>query len=135
MAPLKRKSVEPMASHLAPAATRARHQSPHSFVADSAWLDEQMLLRVAQWVVPAMVFAEGGWWIVDDTGFPKQGTHSVGMARQYCGMQGKQDNCHVAGSVSLAAQGSSLPVAWQLYLPKEWCEDEARRRSRVCPRK
>ena len=133
MAPLKRKSVEPMASHLAPAATRARHQSLHHFVADSAWSDKEMLLRVAQWVVPAMDFSDGGWWIVDDTGFPKQGTHSVGVARQYCGMLGKQDNCQVAVSVSLAAQGGSLPVAWQLYLPKEWCEDEARRQKAGVP--
>jgi SRSO17 transposase len=85
-----------------------------------------MLLRVAQWVVPAMDFSDGAWWIVDDTGFPKQGTHSVGVARQYCGMLGKQDNCQVAVSVSLATPGGSLPVTWQLYLPKEWCEDADR---------
>ena len=77
MAPLKRKSVEPMASHLAPTATRSRHQSLHHFVSESAWSDEEMLLRVAQWVVPAMDFGDGGWWVIDDTGFPKQGTHSV----------------------------------------------------------
>ena len=127
MAPLARKSVEPMAAHLAPAATRSRHQSLHHFVADSAWSDEEMLRRVAQWVVPALDFSDGGWWIIDDTGFPKQGTHSVGVARQYCGMLGKQDNCQVAVSVSLAAQGGSLPVAWRLYLPKEWSEDPSRR--------
>ena len=127
MAPLKRKSVEPMASHLAPTATRSRHQSLHHFVADSAWSDEQMLLRVAQWVVPAMDFSDGGWWIVDDTGFPKQGKHSVGVARQYCGMLGKQDNCQVAVSVTLACQTGSLPVAWQLYLPNEWADDIVRR--------
>ncbi|MEN9544463.1 MAG: hypothetical protein RLZZ598_1296 [Pseudomonadota bacterium] len=127
MAPLKRKSVEPMASHLAPSATRSRHQSLHHFVAESAWSDEEMLLRVAQWVVPAMDFQDGGWWIVDDTGFPKQGRHSVGVARQYCGMLGKQDYCQVAVSVSLACQLGSLPVAWQLYLPKEWIADAGRR--------
>ena len=127
MAPLKRKSVEPMAAHLAPASTRSRHQSLHHFVADSAWSDEQMLLRVAQWVVPAMDFSDGGWWIVDDTGFPKQGQHSVGVARQHCGMLGKQDNCQVAVSVTLACQAGSLPVAWQLYLPKEWADDTLRR--------
>ena len=127
MAPLERKSVEPMASHLAPTATRSKHQSLHHFVADSAWSDEEMLLRVAQWVVPAMDFGDGGWWIVDDTGFPKQGTHSVGVARQYCGIGPQQDNCQVAVSVTLACQAGSLPVAWQLYLPKEWCSDKARR--------
>ncbi len=133
MAPLKRKSVEPMAAHLAPSATRSRHQSLHHFVADSAWSDEQMLLRVAQWVVPAMDFSDGGWWIVDDTGFPKQGQHSVGVARQYCGMLGKQDNCQVAVSVTLACQAGSLPVAWQLYLPQEWAEDMARREKAGVP--
>ena len=134
MAPLKRKSVEPMAQHLAPTATRSRHQSLHHFVADSAWSDEQMLLRVAQWVVPAMDFSEGGWWLVDDTGFPKQGTHSVGVARQYGGMLGKQDNCQVAVSVTLACQAGSLPVAWQLYLPKEWADDEPRRSKAGVPK-
>ena len=133
MAPLKRKSVEPMASHLAPTATRSRHQSLHHFVADSAWSDEETLLRVAQWVVPAMDFSGGGWWIIDDTGFPKQGLHSVGMARQYCGMLGKQDNCQVAVSVTLACQTGSLPVAWQLYLPKDWADDKARREKAGVP--
>ncbi|MEY2892693.1 MAG: hypothetical protein RJA98_2601 [Pseudomonadota bacterium] len=133
MSPLKRKSVEPMASHLAPSATRSRHQSLHHFVADSAWSDEQMLLRVAQWVVPAMDFHEGGWWIIDDTGFPKQGTHSVGVARQYCGMLGKQDNCQVAVSVTLACQAGSVPMAWQLYLPKEWADDALRREKAGVP--
>ncbi len=133
MAPLKRKSVEPMAAHLAPADTRSRHQSLHHFVADAAWSDEQMLLRVAQWVVPAMDFSEGAWWIVDDTGFAKQGRHSVGVARQYCGMLGKQDNCQVAVSVTLACRAGSLPVAWRLYLPKEWADDAPRREKAGVP--
>ena len=123
-----------MAAHLAPSATRSRHQSLHHFVADSAWSDEQMLLRVAQWVVPAMDFSDGGWRIIDDTGFPKQGRYSVGVARQYCGMLGKQDNCQVAVSVTLACQAGSLPVAWQLYLPKEWADDEPRRDKAGVPR-
>ncbi len=62
-------------------------------------------------------------WTVDDTGFPKKGTHSVGVARQYCGQLGKQDNCRVAVSLSVATWSSSLPVAHRLYLPKEWAED------------
>ena len=127
MSTAKRKSVEPMAGLIDPKNTRAKHQSLHHFVADSAWSDEQMLLRVAQWVVPKMDFQDGGWWIVDDTGFPKAGRHSVGVARQYCGMLGKQDNCQVAVSVSLACAQASLPVAWRLYLPESWAEDAARR--------
>jgi SRSO17 transposase len=66
-------------------------------------------------------------WIIDDTGFPKQGKQSVGVARQYCGQLGKQDNCQVAVTLSLANHHSSLPVAYRLYLPKEWAEDEDRR--------
>ena len=127
MSPLSRKSVEPMAAHIDPERTRSRHQSLHHFVADSTWSDEQMLLRVAQWVVPKMDFSDGGWWIIDDTGFPKAGRHSVGVARQYCGMLGKQDNCQVAVSVSLACERASLPVAWRLYLPHEWADDATRR--------
>lgn len=134
MAPLKRKSVEPMASHLAPLATRSRHQSLHHFVADSGWSDEEMLRRVAQWVVPVMDFSDGAWWIIDDTGFPKQGVHSVGVTRQYCGMLGKKDNCQVAVSVSLACQAGSLPVAWRLYLPQNWCEDPPRRAKAGVPK-
>jgi SRSO17 transposase len=127
MSTAKRKSVEPMAELIDPTNTRSKHQSLHHFVADAAWSDEQMLLKVAQWVVPQMDFSDGGWWIVDDTGFPKQGAHSVGVARQYCGMLGKQDNCQVAVSVSLACAQASLPVKWQLYLPEAWAEDGERR--------
>ncbi|MEJ5370330.1 MAG: IS701 family transposase, partial [Bryobacteraceae bacterium] len=72
-------------------------------------------------------------WIVDDTGIPKKGRHSVGVARQYCGQLGKQDNCQVAVSLSVATWEASLPVAWRLYLPKEWAEDRARRRKAGVP--
>lgn len=65
--------------------------------------------------------------IVDDTGFPKKGTHSVGVARQYCGQLGKQDNCQVAVSLSVANEQASLPVAWRLYLPEAWAADPLRR--------
>lgn len=133
MLPLARKSVEPMAAHVDPVHASARHQSLHHFVAKAEWSDEQMLRRVCQWVVPKMDFSEGGWWIIDDTGFPKKGRHSVGVARQYCGVLGKQDNCQVAVSVSLSCSQGSLPVAWRLYLPKEWAEDEDRRRKAGVP--
>jgi SRSO17 transposase len=105
----------------------ARHQSLHHFVAKAEWSDQEMLRRVCQWVVPQMDFSRGGWWIIDDTGFPKKGKHSVGVARQYCGMLGKQDNCQVAVSVSLACDQGSVPVAWQLYLPEDWAADPKRR--------
>jgi SRSO17 transposase len=66
-------------------------------------------------------------WIVDDTGFPKKGRHSVGVTRQYCGQLGKQENCQVAVSLSLASAAASLPIAYRLYLPKDWALDPARR--------
>ncbi|MFC0695920.1 IS701 family transposase, partial [Paraburkholderia humisilvae] len=89
--------------------------------------DDELLRRVCQWVVPRMDFSDGGFWIVDDTGFPKKGRHSVGVARQYCGVLGKQDNCQVAVSVSLACEQASIPVAWQLHVPQDWAEDDERR--------
>lgn len=117
MLPLERKSVEPMAANVDPLRASARHQALHHFVANADWSDEEMLRRVAQWVVSRMDLSSGAYWIVDDTGFPKKGEHSVGVARQYCGQLGKQDNCQVAVSVSLATEAASLPVAYRLYLP------------------
>ena len=133
MLPLSRKSVEPMAARVDPLHASARHQALHHFVAKAQWSDQQMLRRVCQWVVPQMDFSRGGWWIIDDTGFPKKGRHSVGVARQYCGMLGKQDNCQVAVSVSLACDQGSVPVAWQLYLPEDWAADPVRRRRAGVP--
>ena len=125
--PGDRKSVEPMAARLAPDNVGRTHQSLHHLVADAPWSDEEMLKQVWQQVLPAMqkngpVVA----WIVDDTGFPKQGKHSVGVARQYCGQLGKQDNCQAAVSLSVSTWSSSLPIAWRLYLPEAWCEDSKR---------
>jgi FOG: Transposase len=127
MLPLERKSVEPMAASIDPLRASARHQALHHFVAQAEWSDQEMLRRVAQWVMAGMDLSAGAYWIVDDTGFPKKGAHSVGVARQYCGQLGKQDNCQVAVSVSLATEAASLPVAYRLYLPKQWAGDRARR--------
>src|SRR5471030_2411002 len=132
--PGERKSVEPMAALLAPDNVRSMHQSLHHLVADAPWSDEDMLAEVRRVVLPAMekhgpVVA----WIVDDTGFPKKGTHSVGVARQYCGQLGKQDNCRVAVSLSVATWSSSLPIDYRLYLPKEWAEDYKRRKKAEVP--
>jgi SRSO17 transposase len=131
--PGSRKSVEPMAARIDPLHASARHQALHHFVAQAEWSEAEMLRRVAQWVVPKMDFSAGGYWIIDDTAFPKKGTHSVGVARQYCGVLGKQDNCQVAVSLSLATEQASVPVAYRLYLPKEWAEDAARRRKAGVP--
>jgi SRSO17 transposase len=126
--PGERKSVEPMAARLAPGDVRRVHQSLHHFVANAPWTDEALLETVRQYVLPVMerkgaVVA----WIVDDTGFPKKGTHSVGVVRQYCGQVGKQENCRVAVSLSVATEQASLPIAWRLYLPEIWAQDHKRR--------
>src|SRR2546425_3607392 len=128
--PGERKSIEPMAARVDPRRVRARHQSMHHFVADAPW-DAAAVLRVArEWVLAPMVrHGAVAAWIVDDTGFPKKGRHSVGVARQYCGVLGKQDNCQVAVRVSVADEGVSLPVAYQLYLPESWARDRRRRRA------
>jgi SRSO17 transposase len=133
MLPISRKSVEPMAATLDPLHASAKHQALHHFVAKAQWSDEQMLRRVAQWVVPHLDLSAGGFWIIDDTGYPKKGRHSVGVARQYCGQLGKQDNCQVAVSISLACESASVPVAYRLYLPKEWAHDRARRKKAQVP--
>jgi SRSO17 transposase len=103
-------------------------------VADSEWSDVAVLGRVREWVMPRLGVGGGCYWIVDDTGFPKKGTHSVGVARQYCGQLGKQDNCQVAVSLSLATEHGSMPIDWRLYLPKEWAKDQRRRKKAGVPR-
>ena len=133
MLPLSRKSVEPMAARVDPLHASARHQSLHHFVAKSEWSDTAVMAGVRDWVVPALGLDSGCYWIIDDTGFPKKGRHSVGVARQYCGQLGKQDNCQVAVSLSLASVQGSLPVAYQLYLPKDWADDAARRKAGGVP--
>jgi SRSO17 transposase len=133
--PGERKSIEPMAARLAPQNVRRVHQSLHHLVADAPWNDEALLRRVREYVLPAMVkHGPIVAWIVDDTGLPKQGTHSVGVARQYCGQTGKTDNCQVAVSLSVASWHSSLPIAWRLYLPESWTQSKARRAEAGIPR-
>ena len=116
--PLERKSVEPMAARLAPGNVRQMHQALHHIVAEAAWSDAAVLAEVRRQVLPSMTRQHPlAAWIVDDTGFPKKGTHSVGVTRQYCGQVGKQDNCRVAVSVSVTTGQASLPLAYRLYLP------------------
>ena len=126
--PGERKSVEPIAAVTAPARVAAQHQSLLHFVAQGGWSDAAVLSKVREMVLP-QIERHGAIeaWVIDDTGFPKHGTHSVGVSHQYCGQTGKQDNCQVAVSLSLANHHASLPVAYRLYLPKGWAEDETRR--------
>ena len=126
--PGERKSVEPMAARTAPGRTAAQHQSLLHFVANALWSDKDVLAKVREMVLPAI--EKNGpieAWIIDDTGLPKKGKHSVGVSHQYCGQLGKQANCQVAVTLSLANHHASLPVAYRLYLPKAWAEDDARR--------
>ena len=129
MLPIERKSVEPLAAHADPLNVRAKHQALHHFVANARWSDRALLDRVLGYVEPHLGLEHGAFWIVDDTGHPKCGSHSVGVARQYCGQLGKQDNCQVAVSLSLATAKGSVPVDYQLYLPEAWAADLKRRRA------
>jgi SRSO17 transposase len=134
MLPVERKSVEPLAAVVAPSRVAAKHQSLLHFVGQSPWSDAALLGRVRDWVLP-MIERHGAIraWIIDDTGFPKKGKHSVGVARQYCGQLGKQDNCQVAVSLSVANDAASLPIAWRLYLPQSWADDPGRRKTAKVP--
>ena len=127
----ERKSVEPMAALIAPRRVSAKHQSLHHFVAKAQWSDAALLEAVRAEVLPTIGEIEA--WIVDDTGYPKKGKHSVGVTRQYCGQLGKQDNCQVAVSLSVANARGSLPIDYRLYLPREWAADAARRTKAEVP--
>lgn len=134
MLPGGRKSVEPMAARVQPHNVRSAHQSMHHLVADAQWSDQSLLAAVTAQVLPALIKEDAAChWIIDDTGYAKKGTHSVGVARQYCGRLGKTDNCQVAVSLSIANDQGSLPVAYQLYLPQEWASDRARRKRAGVP--
>src|SRR6201988_4440818 len=117
-----------MAAVTAPAQVAAKHQSLLHFVGNAPWSDTAMLAKVGELVLPAMTRSgpiEA--WIIDDTGFPKKGRHSVGVPRQYCGQLGKQDNCQVAVSLALANHDASLPIAYRVYLPEDGANDPVRR--------
>ena len=129
-----RKSVEPLAAATTPARVSQQHQSLLHFVGQAPWSDDAVLAKVLQLTLPA-IERHGAIeaWIIDDTGFPKKGKHSVGVARQYCGQLGKQDNCQVAVAMSIANHHASLPIAWRLYLPEDWSNDAERRRKAGVP--
>jgi SRSO17 transposase len=132
--PCERKSVEPMAAMLSPSRVSGEHQSLLHFIGQGPWSDATVLEAVRKLVLPSIV--EQGpitAWIVDDTGFAKKGTHSVGVARQYCGRFGKTENCQIAVTLSVANQAASLPIAYRLYLPQEWANDPARRKKAHVP--
>jgi SRSO17 transposase len=117
-----------MAARVAPERVQAAHQSLHHFIAKAEWSDDAVRAAVRSHVLPIMQrHGEIRGWMIDDTGVPKKGIHSVGVARQYCGQLGKQDNCQVAVTLSVAAEHASLPIAHRLYLTQAWADDPVRR--------
>jgi SRSO17 transposase len=126
-----RKSVEPLAALGLEAGmtVSARHQSLLHLVGKAPWSDAAILETGYRHAIgPILAHGAIAAWVVDDTGHPKAGNHSVGVARQYCGNLGKVDNCQVAVSLSLVNETASIPVGYRLYLPKAWADDLERRR-------
>jgi len=133
MLPLKRKSVEPLAAEADPRNVPAKHQALLHFVGNAPWSDRALLDQIRDYVEPHLGLEQGAFWIVDDTGHRKYGSESVGVAHQYCGNLGKDDNCQVAVSLSLASARGSVPMDYRLYLPKSWAFDRKRRRKAHVP--
>jgi len=132
----ERKSVEPIAARACtdPKRIDAAHQRLLHFIVDSKWSDHDVRREAARYALDVLVARESvEAWILDDTGFVKQGTHSVGVQRQYTGTAGKVCNCQVAPSLSIATRTEQLPIDFELYLPKSWADDPARRREARIP--
>lgn len=128
----ERKSIEPIAARCCPdpARTEAMHQQLHHFVAEAEW-DDREVRKVAAWHAIRAMEAHGDpveAWIIDDTGFLKQGKHSVGVQRQYTGSAGKITNCQIGVSLTVATRSAHVPIDFELYLPKDWASDPERRR-------
>ena len=123
----ERKSIEPLARRVPSANVQALQQ----FVGQSPWAWEPVRRRLAQQMEKELKPAAA--WVVDDTGFPKQGRHSVGVARQYSGTLGKVGNCQVAVTVHLSTEAEGMPLNWALYLPQAWIEDAPRCRRAGVP--
>jgi SRSO17 transposase len=130
-----RRSVEPIAAVTAPRQTSVQHQRLLHFVSNAPWSDDRVLAKVRELVLPAIErHGPIEAWIIDDTSFPKCGSKSVGVHHQYCGQLGKQANCQVAVTLSIANHHASLPIAYRLYLPQEWAKDPARREKARVPK-
>jgi len=125
--PGERKSIEPMAARLG-----ADSQKLQQFVADSPWDDQELWQAIRREVVPVMEPLAA--WIIDETGWLKQGQHSVGVAHQYCGAVGKPANCQVSVEVVVSDGEIAAPVAGRLYLPQSWALDQERRAAAGVPK-
>lgn len=122
-----RKSLEPMVDRLG---EDADYQSLQQFLTDSPWDPAEVVRAVAERVCPEISQQA---WVLDDTGFPKQGVRSPGVKRQYSGTLGKLGNCQIGVSVHAAGRLGTVPLGWALYLPEEWCDDPERRRKAKIP--
>jgi SRSO17 transposase len=122
-----RKSLEPMVARLG---GEADYESLQQFLAVSPWDPALVVRAVAERVAPEIDVQA---WVLDDTGFPKDGAHSPGVKRQYSGTLGKIGNCQVGVSVHAVGGRGTVPLGWALYLPEEWCEDSERRRKAKIP--
>ena len=116
-----RKSLEPLVARLA---GEADYQSLQQFLADSPWDPALVVKTVAERVAPQIDVVA---WVLDDTGFPKDGRHSPGVKRQYSGTLGKIGNCQIGVSLHAVGERGTVPLGWGLYLPEEWCADVQRR--------
>ena len=122
-----RKSLEPLVARLG---EEADYQSMQQFLADSPWSPALVVKAVAERVAP-VIGVEA--WVLDDTGFPKDGKDSPGVKRQYSGTLGKTGNCQIGVSVHAVGTRGTVPLGWALYLPEDWCADEQRRRKAKIP--
>jgi SRSO17 transposase len=132
----ERKSTEPMASRACadPASADAAHQRLLHFVSNSPWSDREVRRAAARYALDTMTTrGPVQTWIVDDTGFLKQGTHSVGVQRQYTGSAGKIANCQIGVSLTVATEHDQVPIDFELYLPQCWADDPRRRKEARIP--
>lgn len=132
----ERKSVEPISSRATGDAEECQrmHDRLLHFASTSPWEDHPVRLEAARHVVAALSAREPvTTWVIDDTGFPKQGKHSVGVQRQYTGTLGKIGNCQIGVSLVVATRSEHVPIDFALYLPKAWTDDPLRRREAAIP--
>src|SRR3984893_17602310 len=129
----ERKSVEPIAARTfcSPVETERAHDRLLNFLVDSTWSDVRVRAYAAQYGLAAL--SAIAHWIVDDTGFLKQGKHSVGVQRQYTGSAGKTANCQIGVSLSVATPTEHLPIDFELYVPEQWMDDPVRRKEARIP--
>lgn len=132
--PGERKSMEPLAARMDPEHAMARYKTFQRFISVSSWDDRAVRRAGFRWAEPGLLCKRAPLaWLVDDTGFPKQGKHSVFVQRQYSGTLGKVGNCQIAVSLSVCTERQSLPLDFDLYMPEKWASDRVRRKACKVP--